>query len=419
MLVPALLGVAVLGVEVGAGAPAAENGAAHIDAASDTLGGLPAAPAVNAAAWAVYDGTDGQVLAGSNIDTPRPIASLTKLMTAKLVLDHTQGQEQVPTGADAQAAGDGSEIDMHVGQKYKVDTLLDAMLAYSANDAAVALADYVGTTQPGFIAQMNAEAAKLGMSNTHYTTVNGLDAPQLTESTPADLVSLATVDMQDPRFRAAVRIPDVVVARPGDSTEKLTNRNLLLGSYTGVDGVKTGFTNHAGYCLLTHWTDPAHGATDSLYVVVLGEKTAMGRFTDTRALLDWARPLRQRLQIDEAGAPVVTVPVAGGGSVRRLTLYLSDDLAPSLRVGQRLSERVTVPDVLNPPLHAGDEVGSLQVLADGKVVAHSALYTEHGVRSLTRGQRIRRYLRDWRVAAREGWRYSSHEARRFVGYLGL
>lgn len=438
----------VIGVSAARSAP--DMSSRSQQATEEVTSPLPAPPQVRARAWAVVDGRDGQLLAGDNAEAARPIASLTKIMTALVVVERTQGDEKVRISKRAQAAGDGSEVDMKAGQTYPVDTLLDAMLIYSANDAAVALAEYVGNDEAGFIKMMNDKADSLDLASTTFTSVNGLDSDKLTTASPTDVVELATNALKDPRIRAAVAMRTITVTRPGATQVKLENRNSLLGTYDGVDGVKTGFTDAAGHCLLIHWSAPddpspiadetstraadeptaeeivsgaesdtrATPAQDNdLWVVVLGEPDDPARFEDARALLDWARPLRQSFRFASAGDVITSVPVAGSGDPVRL--YLSDDVRGEARVGDEIVERVSIPPHLTPPLKPGDKVGHYEIRVGDTVIGESDMYVNEQVREESRSDRVKRYLSSWDDAALEGFRTTRSAARRFARYWGI
>jgi D-alanyl-D-alanine carboxypeptidase (penicillin-binding protein 5/6) len=419
------------------------------------LAGMPQPPRVRAKAWAVIDGVDGQLLAGNKVEQARPVASLTKLMTALIVAERTQGDEMVRISRAAERVGDGSEIGVRTGQRYSVDTLLGAMLAHSANDAAVALAEYVGNSEAEFIELMNEKADELELGSATFTSVTGLDATPLTKASVTDIVELARVALKDPRIRAAVKLRSVTVARPGTSAVTLPNRNRLLRSYDGIDGVKTGFTDAAGHCLLVHWsaaatsdgiggdiadapaprastpaptaaeiaagTDDAPVAkpakSNELWVIVVGEPADPARFTDTAALLDWARPMRQRLRIAAAGDAVGSVPVQG--SDRRVRVYAAEDVWADLRIGNQVTERISTSSQLVPPLRKGNNVGRYEVLVGDTVVASTELYVNEQVQEESVRERLQRYARSWDDAAREGWDTVTDQLHDAAKYWGL
>jgi serine-type D-Ala-D-Ala carboxypeptidase (penicillin-binding protein 5/6) len=365
------------------------------------MAGIPEVPQVRSKSWAVYDAVDGNLLAGENIEQPVAIASLTKLMTALVVTERTQGTEKVLISSEAANTSDGSAIGMRAGQKYTVDTLLQAMLIYSANDAAVALAEHVGGSEARFIEYMNEEAEERELTRSTFTSVNGLDPvgkEKLTTSTPADLYLLASVVMKEPRIRQAVRLKQLTVRRPGADPVTLQNRNELLGAYAGVDGMKTGHTDKAGSCLVTHFADQDGR---ELYVVTLGAPDEAQRFLDTRALLDWAVPLRQKLTLAKAGDAIGHAPVAD--SEDSVELFVSDDISVTARVGQTISDEVVIESPVQPPLQAGDEVGTMHVLLDGERAGSSPIYVDRKLSEPDDLERYREALKDWRGALREGW----------------
>jgi D-alanyl-D-alanine carboxypeptidase (penicillin-binding protein 5/6) len=208
-------------------------------------------PAIPAAAYLVLDGDTGDTLASYNADQPRPVASLTKLMTARLVLDEGP--------LDASRAG-----------------LLQAMLIASDNDAARDLAVDVAGSERRFVGLMNAEAAAAGLDDTRYANPHGLDDPDQ-HSSAADVAHLARELMGDPIFRQIVAAENTQADGSGSPTT-----NDLLGTYPGADGIKTGHTDEAGLCLAASATRDGQ----SVIAVVLGAPTEQARDDAARALLD-------------------------------------------------------------------------------------------------------------------------------------
>src|ERR1700683_2382329 len=225
-------------------------------AAGPVLEVVGAPRGVKAKEGILVDATTGQVLWSENADVPRPIASITKVMTALVVLQAggLNREITVPKGVvgyvakyDANAAG------LIPGQEFTTDELLHIMLVMSAADAAYTLANAYGPGLPAFIAKMNAEAAALGLTSTHFTSPDGLPYPTETStySTPADLVRLGETAMSYAEFRSIVdmRVYNLPKGN-GHSAVSVTNSDVLIGSYPGVLGIKDGFTNAAGHTLL-------------------------------------------------------------------------------------------------------------------------------------------------------------------------
>lgn len=211
---------------------------------------------VKAKAGILVDATTGQVLWSQGENAARPIASIAKVMSALVVLQ-AGGLNRtltVPKAATAYVAKYGANAaGLVAGQAFTVDQLMHAMLIVSAADAAYTLASVYGPGLPAFVAKMNAEAAKLGLSRTHFTSPDGLPYPTETStfSTPAELVRLGEIAMRYPEFRSIVALHIYNIPKGDDhSAYSFTSSNELIGKYPGVIGIKTGFTNAAGHTLL-------------------------------------------------------------------------------------------------------------------------------------------------------------------------
>ncbi len=229
---------------------------AKIVPAGPVLAVAGAPKGVKAKAGILVDATTGQVLWSEGENTVRPIASITKVMTALVILQ-AGGLDRkiaVPKAVTAYVAKyDANAAGLIPGQVFTVDELLHAMLIMSAADAAYTLANAYGPGLPAFIAKMNAEAAKLGLAHTHFTSPDGLPYPTETStfSTPAELVKLGEIAMGYQEFRSIVALHYYNLPKGnGHSAYSFTSSNELIGHYPGVVGIKTGFTNEAGHTLL-------------------------------------------------------------------------------------------------------------------------------------------------------------------------
>ena len=229
---------------------------AKIDPAGPVLAVAGAPKGVKAKAGILVDATTGQVLWSEGENTVRPIASITKVMTALVILQ-AGGLDRkiaVPKAVTAYVAKyDANAAGLIPGQVFTVDELLHPMLIMSAADAAYTLANAYGPGLPAFIAKMNAEAAKLGLAHTHFTSPDGLPYPTETStfSTPAELVKLGKIAMGYQEFRSIVALHYYNLPKGnGHSAYSFTSSNELIGHYPGVVGIKTGFTNEAGHTLL-------------------------------------------------------------------------------------------------------------------------------------------------------------------------
>ncbi len=247
-------------------------------------------PAIYAKSFIVIDGKTKYPLAAKDADTPVPIASTTKIMTALVALD-TLELDEVGTVPREAAQIEGSEIHLLTGEKMTVENLLYATLVSSANDAANALARMHGTSEE-FIAKMNAKAETLGLRNTHYYSVEGLD--DRGHSTPRDLALLTSYALENPLFRKIVSTPQyTITSADGRYQHPLVSSDRLIRPeealyYPAAIGVKTGFTYEAGHCLVAA---ADYGSSRHIAVVLnTTESTNDASAREARKLLVWAAP---------------------------------------------------------------------------------------------------------------------------------
>ena len=246
-------------------------------AVTDPPPGWPAPPAVQAASYLVVDQATGQVLAERDPDTPRAVASTVKILTAITVLRHRNLDDVVTVGDEVEGVG-GASVGLRPGDRWTIAQLLDGLVARSGNDAAVALAAAVGGSVDGFMTMMRSNAQALGITDAVLDTPNGLE--DRNRLSARDLAVLARTAMADPRFRSIAG--HAVVDLPGIG--RIATRDELLDSYPGATGIKTGYTDEAGYCLVAS----AKRAGHEVIAVVLDSPTPASRFTDATALLDHA-----------------------------------------------------------------------------------------------------------------------------------
>lgn len=395
-----------------AGPAAAERIARQLEAddgSEESITDISPPPRVSASSWIVYDSGADEPIAAQDPATARPIASLVKLMTALVVVDRIQLDAKVTIPASVNELGaDAARMDARAGEQWPARDLLRAMLAHSANDAAIALAEHVADgDRAAFVRLMNEQAEQLGMSDTEFASATGLDAPgEASTSTPIDIVALSRAALQEETIREAVAERTIMLRRPdGGGTIELPNRNPLLGAYPGVDGVKTGFTDAAGYMLVAHHVDEE--TNGDVLVVTVASTSEATRVSDGRALLDWARSLRVQLRLVEGGTPYATIPVQR--SDERIEVFACDDLVVTARVGQDVTQEVVVPRSVAAPVRTGDEIGELRARIGTPVDEDAARLPETvalcsgtDVESRDRIDRVLDYARDYRAAWRSG-----------------
>jgi D-alanyl-D-alanine carboxypeptidase (penicillin-binding protein 5/6) len=316
------------------------------------VGRGPGPPDVSCASCIVL-ADDGRVLWARSPDAHRANASTTKMMTALLVREEASLDVEVAVSATAAATGGGG-LDLQGGDAYSVEELLHALLLSSSNDAAVALAEHVATTEAAFVAEMNAAAEALGALQTHFSTAHGLDADNH-YSTARDLALIGSTLLEDPVLAAIVATPRTSIAGNG-GTVTLENRNLLLETYRGAIGIKTGYTASAGNVLVA----AARRRGRTVVTVAMGSVDAT---VDSRALLDYGFARLARTPLLRSGEVVGALYWAAGGST---TVVAGETVR-----GSHDPDEVEV--VLRPRrgdgVTAGDVAGDVVVRAAGRQIA--------------------------------------------------
>ena len=344
---------------------------------------LPQPPEIAAKAYLLVDLTSGQVLAGKDPDQAVEPASLTKLMSAYLVFDALKAgkislTQTFPVSERAWKMP-GSRMFIDPKMQVPVEDLVKGMIVQSGNDATVALAEGVGGSVERFVQMMNEQAKALGMSSSSFKNPEGLTVAGHT-TTARDLATLSTRLMRDfPEY-----VPYYAIQRyryPGTPAANDTNRNLLLFRDPSVDGLKTGHTNAAGYCLVTtaRRQVPALGTGPEgqrrLLSVLLGASSENARAAETQKLLNWGYTAFDAVRLFPAGTPVAT-PLVWKGKAPMVKLGQPHGVVVSVPAGEagRLKTEIVRPDPLVAPLLQGQSVGVLRVsLASGALVAELPL----------------------------------------------
>jgi D-alanyl-D-alanine carboxypeptidase (penicillin-binding protein 5/6) len=327
-------------------------------------------PEIAASAYLLIDLTAQQVLAELDADKPIEPASLTKLMSAYLVFDALKSkkislQQTFPVSERAWKMP-GSRMFIDPKMKVPVEDLIKGMIVQSGNDATMALAEGVGGTAERFVQMMNAQAKALGMNSTAYKNSEGLTEPGHT-TTARDLGVLASRLMQDfPEYVGYYAIKKYRYAGTPASNE--SNRNLLLFRDPSVDGLKTGHTDAAGFCLIATAQRDAPGVGPRrLLSIVLGTSSANARATESQKLLNWGFTAFDAVKLFEGGQAVVT-PAVWKGRTNSLKLgrVLPIVVAVPAGSGGRLQTQVARPEHLLAPFARGQAVGVLKVTLDQK-----------------------------------------------------
>lgn len=356
----------------------------------------PQAPEIAARSYLLLDVTADQILAQQDIDTPVEPASLTKLMTAYLVFDALRNkkidlQQALPVSERAWKMA-GSRMFIDPKMKVPVEDLIKGMIVQSGNDATVALAEGVGGTVERFVQLMNEQAKVLGMKSTGYKNPEGLTEPGHT-TTARDLSILATRLMRDfPDYLGYYAIKKY--RYPGTPAANDSNRNLLLFRDPTVDGLKTGHTSAAGYCLIATarrdvpglgQTGAAAGSTAAmgsrrLLSIVLGAASEEGRANESQKLLNWGYTAFEAVKLFDANQAVAT-PSVWKGKEATVALGQTRPIVVTVPAGMgaKLTTQVARPEPLVAPLTKGQPVGTLMVSSAGQVVAKVPLLALQGV----------------------------------------
>src|SRR5437764_9891912 len=334
-------------------------------AASAGAQGVPAAavppPAIAAKAYLLVDVLSGQTLAAQNADERREPASLTKLMTAYLVFRALKDRELVPSQMVTVSArawrAEGSRMFIDPKKAVSVDELLRGEIVQSGNDAAIALAEAVAGSEEAFVERMNREAARLGMKNTRFVNATGLPSPQQA-STAADLARVASALIRDfPEYYPLYSLKEY---RYNNITQP--NRNRLLWTDPFVDGIKTGYTDAAGYCLIAS----AKRGPRRLLSVVLGAASDAARATESQKLLNYGFQFYDTIQLYQTGQAVSTLRVWKGMSPNVPAGFVADQYV-TLPKGQAQKLKLTMEAIepLVAPVGKGQHVGVVKVMLEG------------------------------------------------------
>lgn len=330
----------------------------------------PAAPTLNAKAYILIDVNSGKVIAEKNSDEHLPPASLTKMMTLYVIsnaLHHEQIHlnDMVRVSRDAWKIG-GSRMFIKEGQQVAVEDLLKGIIVDSGNDACVAMAEHVGGTENAFTDIMNQQAQNLGMSNSHFTDSTGLPDPNL-YTTAKDLAILGRALVSDfPQYYDWYKQKWFTY-----NGIRQPNRNRLLWRDNQVDGLKTGHTSDAGFCLVSS----AKRENMRLLAVVLGEPNDSSRADDSEKLLNYGFRFFETHQLYKTGQSIAELPLYKG-LVDKVTVGLTDDQFITIPTGQyqRLTISTKVPAYLQAPIKKGDKVGDLVVQFDNNIISTRPLY---------------------------------------------
>lgn len=336
----------------------------------------PQPPEVAARSWLLFDVTTNQVLASKEADLAVEPASLTKLMSAYVVFQALKDkkltlEQTLPVSERAWRTGmtGASRSFLPLNSQVSVDDLLKGEIVQSGNDATVVLAEGVAGSLEQFVAMMNRQAQAFGLKNTTFKNPEGLPAPGHT-STARDLAVIATRLVRDfPDYLRYSQIKEFTYNKI-----KQPNRNLLLYRDPSVDGLKTGFTDAAGYCMITTAKRDFPNGARRLISVVLGAASSEARAAESQKLLNWGFTAFDAVKLFDANQAVVS-PEVWKGKARTAKLGSAQSVVVTVPKGEggKLKTDISRTDPLVAPLAKGQVVGRILVSAAGSPVAEVPL----------------------------------------------
>jgi len=330
---------------------------------------IPAPPQLAASSWILMDANSGRILAEHNADERLPPASLTKLMTAYLVereLDRgtINLTDMVNISENAWRTG-GSKMFIEVGDRVSVDNLLHGIIIVSGNDASVAMAEHLAGGEAPFADLMNQHATRLGMNDTHFMNATGLPHENH-YSTAHDMARLSRHIINDyPEHYAIYSQRNFSFAGIDQP-----NRNRLLWRDPTVDGLKTGWTTEAGYCLVSS----AQRDGMRLISVVMGTSSDEARAQESQKLLSYGFRFYETMKLYERGA-VLATPRVWGGDINELRVGVDEEVFMTLprNRNEELRARLNLDADIQAPVAVGDDVGTLEVYLGEEMVGERQL----------------------------------------------
>jgi D-alanyl-D-alanine carboxypeptidase (penicillin-binding protein 5/6) len=321
---------------------------------------LPQAPRIEARAWLLIDAQSGAVLAQNDAERSVEPASLTKLMTAYLTFsalkEGTLRRDQMLTTSEKAWKAEGSRMFLDPRKPAKVSDLILGMIVQSGNDASLTLAEAIGGTEPGFVELMNRTASRLGMRNTHFANATGLPHPEH-RTTARDLATLSLALIRDfPNEYKHYSIKEFTYA---GITQP--NRNRLLWLDPNVDGLKTGHTESAGYCLIAS----THRDQRRLLSVVLGTGSDVARATESQKLLNFGLQHYETWPLYKGGQAVSTFRVYKGRGSALQAGFLNDFYVTLPKdSARRIKAEVIAKQPLLAPVEKGQAIATLRLKLD-------------------------------------------------------
>lgn len=336
---------------------------------------------INAKSAILVDVNTGEIIYKLNENDRLPPASISKIMTMLIGMEAIDSgkiklTDQVIVSEHASKTG-GSTVFLETGETQSVENLFRAITIRSANDAAVALAEYIAGSEDIFVKLMNQRSKILGMKNTNFSNASGLpNKEHYTSAYDVSLMSRELLKHGKTQEWLTTYILDMMVGRKKTSTQTMVNTNRLIKEYNGATGIKTGSTNEAGYCL----SASAKRGNLELIAVIMGADTSKVRFDEAKRMLDYGFANYDSITIGKKGDIIATLPVEKG-RLQEVDLMLAEDSYVLLPKGEKgnFDKEVNLPESISAPILSGDEVGTLLISLNGKEIDKIKLVSKSNV----------------------------------------
>lgn len=316
---------------------------------------------------------EGEILYNYNINQQLAIASISKLMTYTVMMDKVSAGEislddDVTISGHA-AATEGSNFGILAGETIKLRTLVDGMLIVSGNDCATAVAEYVGKTQDNFVSMMNAKASELGLLSASFINPHGL--PINDEETGQNYMSVSDlyklvqhVLRTYPEILEITKLPELVI------TERNFSRaatNPILGVMEGADGLKTGYTDKAGICLVSTMPVKGNGIDYRLIGIILGAQTHEDRINKTIELLEYGKNNFIKLKLTDVSEAVDKVYISNSKS-GKVNVYPASEFNKIIKTQDFVTTKITYNETVKAPLSKGEKIGTISIFVNGEEI---------------------------------------------------
>ncbi len=331
------------------------------------------AEASDGSSYVVIEATSGRLLKGSNVTARLPMASTTKAMTAIVAIEHANIDDVVSIPKCAVGI-EGSSIYLKEGEKFTLKELLYGLMLRSGNDAAVAIAVHVAGSVEDFAQMMNDKASELGLKNTHFVNPHGLSAKEHYTSA-YDLACIAAYGMANPVFKEIVSTKSITIKGDGEEeTRYFANKNRILYSYDGANGVKTGYTKEAGRCLI------ASSERDGMQVVAVA-LNVYDYFNVCAELMDYAHDNYQMVKVADKTQPICEIKVKQTFFSVKADVFVKEDRYYPLKKdgSEEITTEIESVESVKAPHNGEESVGEVKIFVNKRLIFTEKLYTIYNI----------------------------------------